>query len=121
MPRQRDYESETCRNATNLSSSYRSSASGTPYGTQESFLPSDVWVKFNNNADLVMRKDGFNHNLIPAFSHWTHHRSGEEIMVVDCQGIFHVPSNTFMLTDPAIHCQDIWRFGATNLEKDGFK
>ena len=95
--------------------------SGTPYGTQESFLPSDVWVKFNNNADLVMRKDGFNHDLIQAFSHWTHHRSGEEIMVVDCQGIFYVPSNTFMLTDPAIHCQDILRFGATNLGKDGFK
>jgi Fe2+ transport system protein B len=30
-------------------------------------------------------------------------------------------SNTFTLTDPAVHCKDVLRFGATNLGTSGFE
>jgi len=74
------------------------------------------WVKYNNNAGMVMK----NHEIIQCFSHWTYQRSGGRMMVVDCQGVFNRATNSYLLTDPAIHCDDVLKYGGTNLGVTGF-
>jgi len=93
---------------------------GTPFCTQEQVLPVDEWHKYNNNSGMVLRKEGVEHGIVQTFSHWSYTHSGGELMIVDCQGVYHSPTNTFKLTDPAVHCKDVLRFGGTNLGKDGF-
>jgi hypothetical protein len=61
------------------------------------------------------------HEVVQAFSHWTYVASGKRLMVVDCQGCFNSGSNKFLLTDPAIHCTTLLRFGGTNMGTTGFK
>lgn len=43
-------------------------------------------------------------------------------MVVDCQGVYDSSTNTFTLTDPAIHTKKSYScgFGGTNLMNVGF-
>lgn len=95
---------------------------GAPFCTQEALLAAGTWVKYNNNSGMVLRKDGSApHDVIQTFSHWTYHRTGGELMIVDCQGVYNAGDSSFVLTDPAVHCQDILRFGGTNLGKEGFK
>ena len=59
--------------------------------------------------------EGTNHDVIQAFSHWTHHITEGTMIVVDCQGVYTKATNSFMLTDPALHCKDVTRFGGTNV------
>ncbi|KAI1704810.1 alpha-kinase family domain-containing protein [Ditylenchus destructor] len=59
-----------------------------------------------------------------AFSHWTYQISRGYLMVVDLQGVIGTDETgrkTLELTDPAIHCTDLTRFGRTNLGLDGMK
>eukprot|EP01006_Ploeotia_vitrea_P030947 TRINITY_DN63263_c1_g2_i1.p1 TRINITY_DN63263_c1_g2~~TRINITY_DN63263_c1_g2_i1.p1 ORF type:complete len:681 (+),score=10.69 TRINITY_DN63263_c1_g2_i1:82-2124(+) len=93
----------------------------TPYCTQEIALDG-VWEKYNNNHGLVISNptpQGTNHDIIQAFSHWTHTITEGTMIVVDCQGVFNKSKNAFLLTDPAIHCKDVTRFGGTNLHVSG--
>ncbi|KAI1696084.1 alpha-kinase family domain-containing protein [Ditylenchus destructor] len=96
------------------------------YGKDTKFL------RFSNNADYEMLESTCNVNnlsfdvveLLMAFSHWTYQISGGYLMVVDLQGIKSTDENgrtTLELTDPAIHCTDVLRFGRTNLSKEGME
>jgi hypothetical protein len=96
---------------------------GTPYCTQESLM-NGHFEKYNNNSGMVLPNpapSGANHDVIQAFSHWTCTVTEGEMIVVDCQGVYDNSTNTFLLTDPALHCKDRIRFGNTNLHKVGFK
>ncbi|KAI1695514.1 alpha-kinase family domain-containing protein [Ditylenchus destructor] len=96
------------------------------YGSDSKFL------RFSNNADYAMLETTCKvHNLkfdvvelLMAFSHWTYQITGGFLMVVDLQGIISTDERgrkTLELTDPAIHCKDLTRFGGTNLGLDGMK
>jgi hypothetical protein len=52
---------------------------------------------------------------VQCFSHWTDFITQGHILVVDCQGVYNSDSNTFLLTDPAVHCPELVKFGRTNL------
>lgn len=87
------------------------------YYNMEDLLPDydSSFIKWSNNSSYV------NHasysNTIDAFSHWSYIKSAKYLMVVDLQGID--KGDKYLLTDPAIHCEDVMRFGATNLSEDG--
>ncbi|KAI1698245.1 alpha-kinase family domain-containing protein [Ditylenchus destructor] len=62
--------------------------------------------------------------LLMAFSHWTYKITGGYLMVVDLQGVLNMSESgrkTLELTDPAIHCTHLTRFGRTNLGEEGMK
>jgi hypothetical protein len=95
----------------------------TPFCVQEERLEGN-WEKYNNNAGMVgpsPTKYGTNHSIVQAFSHWTFHVSSKKMMVVDCQGVFDAATNSFILTDPAIQCKEVIRFGDTNLGQKGME
>ncbi|KAI1708056.1 alpha-kinase family domain-containing protein [Ditylenchus destructor] len=96
------------------------------YGNDSKFL------RFSNNADYEMlectcKANNLNFDIVEllmAFSHWTYQISGGYLMVVDLQGIKSTDENgrtILELTDPAIHCTDLTRFGRTNMGPEGMK
>lgn len=96
---------------------------GTPYCTEEPALIGH-YEKYNNNSGMVVAsptKHGVHHEVVQAFSHWTYSATDGFLCVVDCQGVYDSSSKTFRLTDPAIHCEDMLRYGGTNLHSGGFK
>jgi hypothetical protein len=96
---------------------------GQPYFVEEEQL-AGRFEKFNNNSGLCQpfpTCHGTHHEAVQAFSHWTHSVTGGALMVVDCQGVYAAETNTFTLTDPAIHCTTLTRFGSTNLGTVGFQ
>jgi elongation factor 2 kinase len=96
---------------------------GQPFFIQESVI-SGKFEKYNNNAGLCIPSpttNGTIHEAVQAFSHWTYIVSGKKLMVVDCQGCFNAAQNKFSLTDPAIHCSALARFGSTNMGPKGFE
>ena len=82
------------------------------------------WEKYNNNSGMCLPcpslSTGTDHSAVQAFSHWTHSISDGRLMVVDCQGAFDVKSKKFTLTDPAVHCVSLLKYGGTNIGKKGF-
>jgi hypothetical protein len=71
--------------------------------------------KMNNNDGYVREESG---HTAQAFSHFTHHFSKGEMIVVDVQGF--VAGDRYVLTDPAIHTtKPCGHFGTTNLGRDG--
>ena len=60
-------------------------------------------------------------SAVQAFSHWTHHVTGAKMMVLDCQGSYEKRSNKFTLTDPAVQCTDVSRFGNFNIGGGGMR
>ena len=88
------------------------------YVMQEEKLPGEQhYKKFSSNTGYVA--PGEDYAAIAAFSHWTFHASSGELMVTDLQGV--KGRSEYKLTDPAIHCTDLCRFGGTNLGKNGFR
>jgi len=82
------------------------------------------WERFNNNSGFCApfpTDDGTDHEVVQAFSHWTYDITHGHMIVVDCQGSFDAQQQVFQLTDPAVHCIDILRFGSTNMGVNGFK
>lgn len=75
------------------------------------------YIKYNNNASMVMEEPHPFNDTAQAFSHFTFERSWGLFMVVDLQGVGN------LLTDPAVHTKDKNRFKLckTNLNEDGFK
>jgi hypothetical protein len=95
---------------------------GQPFFIQEFFI-SGNFEKYNNNSGICAPFPTFHgtmHEAVQAFSHWTYVVSAKKMMVVDCQGCFNKAENKFLLTDPAIHCSSLLRFGATNMGAKGF-
>ena len=93
-----------------------------PFGLQEPCLEGN-WFKLNNNAGMVYPEnvvDGLSHDVVQAFSHWTYHVTDHRMLVIDCQGVVDRRRNCFVLTDPALHCNDVLRFGGSNFGKTGF-
>ncbi len=77
------------------------------------------YVKFNNNAGFV--NEASYTATLNAFSHWTYLATEKYLMVVDLQGVKEESSGEvrYVLTDPAIHCGSLRRFGKTNLGREG--
>jgi len=55
-----------------------------------------------------------NHEVVQAFSHWTHVVTGSVLMVVNCKGVLNKDRNCFQLTAPTIHS-----VGSTKCNYDG--
>ncbi|EGC34843.1 hypothetical protein DICPUDRAFT_79436 [Dictyostelium purpureum] len=80
-----------------------------------------TYEKFNCNNGYTKSGDEFS-EITQTFSHWTHHISKGNAIVVDIQGVkTHQKDGkpSFLLTDPAIHSRDLLKFGSTNLGSPG--
>ncbi|RHZ65930.1 hypothetical protein Glove_310g22 [Diversispora epigaea] len=86
----------------------------TRYYVTESELNSK-FKRFNANSGIIIEF----HPALEAFAHFTYVYTKGYLMICDLQGI--ELTNSFLLTDPAIHCIDPMRFGRTNLGKKGIK
>lgn len=77
--------------------------------------------KWNNNSGVVNLEDYS--ATLQAFSHWTFHETAGSMMIVDPQGVRASDENKYLLTDPAIHFEDLKRFreARTNLGGKGMK
>ncbi|CAF4721998.1 unnamed protein product, partial [Rotaria socialis] len=64
--------------------------------------------KWNNNCGGVDFVDYS--TVLHTFSHWTYHQTAGRIMLVDLQGVKSATDNKYLLTDPAIHFDDIRRY-----------
>jgi len=83
------------------------------YVAIEMYLPGE-YIKFNSNADFVMRSCDANYHMTPqAFSHFTWEYSNHTEIVVDIQGV-----NEYY-TDPQIHTVTGEGYGEGNLGKAG--
>eukprot|EP01127_Copromyxa_protea_P001223 TRINITY_DN1123_c0_g1_i4.p1 TRINITY_DN1123_c0_g1~~TRINITY_DN1123_c0_g1_i4.p1 ORF type:complete len:223 (+),score=21.43 TRINITY_DN1123_c0_g1_i4:327-995(+) len=71
------------------------------------------YVKYSNNAGWVNNK--IDSELFNTFSHWTWAATNGYLIIVDLQGVNN------LLTDPAIHCTDLLKFGDMNLGQEGMK
>ena len=69
----------------------------------------EEWRKWNNNSGGVSLTAYS--TILQAFSHWTYEKTAGRLMVVDLQGV--KSGDTYLLTDPALHCDDLLRFRAT--------
>ncbi|CAG8757041.1 11727_t:CDS:1, partial [Cetraspora pellucida] len=81
----------------------------------EKFINNAEFKKFNTNSGLITEF----HSILEAFAHFTYKYTEEYLVVYDLQDID--LCNEFLLTDPAIHCVDLLRFGNTNLGKSGIQ
>ncbi|CAF0910013.1 unnamed protein product [Rotaria sp. Silwood1] len=77
------------------------------------------WRKWNNNSGGVSLSEYS--TILQAFSHWTYHITSGRLMVVDLQGV--KVDRAYLLTDPALHCNDLLRFRETrtNLSIKGMR
>ncbi|GMR49266.1 hypothetical protein PMAYCL1PPCAC_19461, partial [Pristionchus mayeri] len=90
----------------------------------------DKFVRFTNNTDyhiniaktLALGVSMDFVQLVTAFSHWTYKATNRFLMVVDLEGVVPESIGTgtkgVLLTDPAIHCKDVTRYGRMNLGED---
>jgi hypothetical protein len=74
-------------------------------------LPDGEFEKYSNNTGQ-WDEDILDESLL-RFTDFTYQATNKYLMVTDLQGV--KSGNTFCLTDPVIMCQDILRFGNTNL------
>ncbi|CAG8443822.1 4823_t:CDS:1, partial [Cetraspora pellucida] len=81
----------------------------------EKYINNVEFKKFNANNGLITEF----HPILEAFAHFTYKCTEGYLVVYDLQGVD--LSNEFLLTDPAIHCVDLLRFGKTNLGKSGIQ
>lgn len=85
-------------------------------------------IKLTNNSGFIRTlTDGDEESrkrleLAVAFSHFSHKHTDGYLMIADLQGTDTIDSKkrpTLLLTDPAIHCPGLFRFGGTNLQQEG--
>jgi hypothetical protein len=69
------------------------------------------FTKYSNNTGY-WNEDEINQSLL-LFTHFSFEITHQYLMVTDLQGVRQ--GNEYILTDPAILCKDITRFGGTNL------
>ncbi|KAF0373852.1 kinase-like protein [Gigaspora margarita] len=85
------------------------------YYSVENYINNAKFKKFNANNGLITEF----HSILEAFAHFTYKYTEGYLVVYDLQGVN--LRNEFLLTDPAIHCVDLLRFGKTNLGKSGIQ
>ncbi|KAF0504363.1 kinase-like protein [Gigaspora margarita] len=85
------------------------------YYSVEKYINNAKFTKFNANSGLITEF----HSILEAFAHFTYQYTEGYLVVYDLQGVD--LDNEFLLTDPAIHCVDLLRFGKTNLGKSGIQ
>jgi hypothetical protein len=83
------------------------------------------YVKFNSNTGWIADTDDWKVRAMAAFSHFSYHRSGGQLLVCDLQGRFrhnkYAPKKSrFELTDPAI-CSRRRAYGPTDLAEKGIE
>eukprot|EP00475_Leptophrys_vorax_P033438 TRINITY_DN52526_c0_g2_i1.p1 TRINITY_DN52526_c0_g2~~TRINITY_DN52526_c0_g2_i1.p1 ORF type:complete len:592 (+),score=153.08 TRINITY_DN52526_c0_g2_i1:3190-4965(+) len=71
------------------------------------------FIKYVNNAAQWDEDELDEMNTLPLFAQWTHKFTSGYMMVADLQGV--QEGYSYQLTDPVILCEDISRFGVTNL------
>jgi len=71
------------------------------------------YTRFNTNFALINDL----HITLEAFSHFTYVESEFYLLINDLQGV--ISERGFLLTDPAVQCNDTNRFGKTNLGSEG--
>lgn len=93
---------------------------------EKKFRGEVAMVKYTNNYSFVRtgESEEFTERcgLAVAFSHFTYEHTGKYLMVTDLQGIDSKDGrdrDTLLLTDPAIHCPGVLRFGKTNMQQAG--
>ncbi|RYH27481.1 VWA domain-containing protein [archaeon] len=96
-----------------------------PYMICEDYIPGQFksYNSSHGEANSIPSPIGTDLDVIQvqAFSHWTHHATSGNLMVLGCQGVFEADNNRLMLTAPVIHCVDATRFGQTNLGKQAME
>ncbi|CAG8735622.1 7805_t:CDS:1, partial [Dentiscutata heterogama] len=85
------------------------------YYSIEKHFSNAEFKRFNVNSGLITEF----HSILEAFAHFTYQYTEGYLVVYDLQGVD--LDNEFLLTDPAIHCVDLLRFGITNLGKSGIQ
>jgi hypothetical protein len=93
----------------------KNESSGNRRFCTENLLPTggSEFTKYSNNTGY-WDADSLNETLL-RFTKYTHDATRGYIIVTDLQGVR--KGNTYHLTDPAILCKDVRRFGNTNLGK----
>ncbi|CAE8595960.1 unnamed protein product [Polarella glacialis] len=93
---------------------------------EKKFRGTEAMVKYTNNYSFVRASDSDEMNircaLAVTFSHFTHEHTNGYCMVTDLQGIESSDvkgRDVMLLTDPAIHCPGVLRFGKTNMQQAG--
>ena len=90
------------------------------------------FVRFSNNASWFLiddeaRERGIDPQHVAtvlAFSHWTQAVTGGKLILVDLEGVVTGEEggrSTILLTDPAIHCVHLDRYGDLNRGTDGME
>ena len=77
----------------------------------EALLPEGAFTKFNNNVGN-WHEDHLDESLL-RFTIFAHDITDGYLVVSDLQGVKR--ENEFILTDPAVLCKDLLRFGDSNL------
>ncbi|KAF0340284.1 kinase-like protein [Gigaspora margarita] len=85
------------------------------YYSLEKYVSNSEFKRFNVNSGLITEF----HSILEAFAHFTYEYTEGYLVVYDLQGVD--LNNEFLLTDPAIHCVDLLRFGITNLGMSGIQ
>lgn len=96
------------------------SRSGIPYLVEPVIR---YYEKFTSNSGWIGDTDDWEVRCLEAFSHYTYHRSGGQLLVCDLQGRYRYGrgargKSRFELTDPAI-CSRSCRYGPTDLGEKG--
>ncbi|KAF0426412.1 kinase-like protein [Gigaspora margarita] len=89
--------------------------SSTVYYSVEKYFSDAKFKRFNVNSGIITEF----HSILEAFAHFTYQYTDGYLVVYDLQGVD--LENEFLLTDPAIHCNDLLRFGITNLGIKGIQ
>ncbi|CAG8591040.1 20766_t:CDS:1 [Racocetra persica] len=85
------------------------------YYSVERYINNAEFKRFNVNSGVITEF----HSILEAFAHFTYKFTGGYLVVYDLQGVD--LDDEFLLTDPAIHCIDLLRFGVTNFGKKGIE
>ncbi|CAG8758180.1 16962_t:CDS:1, partial [Racocetra persica] len=91
------------------------SNTSTLYYSIEKYFSDAKFKRFNTNSGIITDF----HSALEAFAHFTYQYTKGYLVVYDLQGVS--LNKEFLLTDPAIHCIDILRFGETNFGKKGIE
>jgi len=85
------------------------------YYTVEQRFQGATFERFNVNSGVIVEL----RPVLEAFAHFTYEYTKHYLVFCDLQGV--ELTNEFLLTDPAIHCVDLLRFGKTNLGERGIE